>query len=537
MTASHTLTPSPILEQIPKHGSLFMSGYGMRLQVQHGHLCADWGVGRDRYNIRLSRVNRDLKRIIVVGSGGFATFDALRMIADIGASLIFLDGRGKLLFASTPTAPSGVRLRRAQCLALENGTALKLSRELISQKIDGQAAVVRDMLDNSVAAEAILRFKAELAEANDIDAVRLVEAIAAKMYWRQWADVPIRWVRKDESRIATHWQRFTSRISQITQSPRLATNPVNACMNLLHGLCEAECRIALITVGLDPEVGLMHRDLTNRPSLANDLQEVLRPSVDSFVLHWIQTELFRKADFWEDRNGNCRIASPLAKKLCETADTWRRLVAPAAEWIAQALWNSCRNLPKREQVLTTRLTQRRKSEGRGNTFELKIKSIPRPTKICEVCGAEGVKSRYCKVCAVEAARENMAQVALIGHSRPKSKRVKDRISKRISDHAVANTWWDSKSLPSWLTDEYYVQNIQPLLSNKKVREIAAATQVSQAYAAFIRSGKRRPHPRHWQSLAELVGVSSESHNAAEYCGIKVEPFPYLGPKMAVRNSL
>jgi CRISPR-associated endonuclease Cas1 len=508
MTAAHTLTRPSIFEQIPKHGTLFMSGYGMRVQVQHGHLCADWGVGRDRHSIRVSRVNRNLKRIIVVGSGGFATFDALRLVADIGASLIFLDGRGKLLFASTPTAPSDVRLRRAQCLALENGTALKISRELISQKIGGQAAIVRDMLGNSVAAEGILRFKAGLAEAHDIDAVRLQEALAAKMYWNQWADVPIRWPLKDEPRVAAHWKQFGSRISPLTHSPRLAANPPNACMNLIHGLCEAECRIALIAMGLDPEIGLLHCDAPNRSSLANDLQEVLRPAVDSFMLNWIQTERFSKADFWEDRNGNCRIGSPLAKKLCETGNTWRRLAAPVAEWVAQALWNSSSNSAKGEQILPTRLTQRRKSEGRGNTFELKIKSIPRPTKICEVCGAEGVKNRFCKACAVEAARENMAQVALIGHARPKAQRVKARISKTISDHAVANTWWNPNSLPNWLTDECYVQRIQPLLGGKKVREIAEAMQVSQPYAAFIRSGLRRPHKRHWEKLAGLVGVST-----------------------------
>src|SRR5215831_4710879 len=179
MTASHTVARSPIFEQVPKHGTLFMWGFGLRLEVQHGHLCASWGIGRDRHNVRLSRVNRDLKRVIVLGSGGFASFDAIRWVADIGASLIFLDGRGKLLFASTPTARSDVRLRRAQCLALENGTALKISRELVSRKIDGQATIVRDMLENPVAAEAILRFKAELAETNDIDSVRIAEALAA----------------------------------------------------------------------------------------------------------------------------------------------------------------------------------------------------------------------------------------------------------------------------------------------------------------------------------------------------------------------
>jgi hypothetical protein len=124
-------------------------------------------------------------------------------------------------------------------------------------------------------------------------------------------------------------------------------------------------------------------------------------------------------------------------------------------------------------------------------------------KVCEICGAEGVKNRYCKSCAVELSRENMTQVALIGHARPKTQRVKDRISKRISKHAVAKTWWDPKSLPSWLTEKYYVQRIQPLLGDKKVREVAKAIQVSQPYAAPVRAGRRRPHPRHWQALAKL----------------------------------
>jgi hypothetical protein len=33
-------------------------------------------------------------------------------------------------------------------------------------------------------------------------------------------------------------------------------------------------------------------------------------------------------------------------------------------------------------------------------------------------------------------------------------------------------------------------------------------QVSHPYAAFIRSGRRSPHPRHWKALAGLVGLSN-----------------------------
>jgi hypothetical protein len=185
---------------------------------------------------------------------------------------------------------------------------------------------------------------------------------------------------------------------------------------------------------------------------------------------------------------------------------WGRAIAPVAEWVAQALWNSSRS--KKKAAVPTRLTQRRRSEGRGNNFAMQPGPILRRQKICEVCGAEGVKNRYCRSCAVEVSKENMARVALVGHSRPKTSKVKARISKALSDHAVANSWWFPSSQPAWLNEAFYAQKIQPQLRTVKIREIAHALQVSQPYAAFIRSGRRRPHPRHWEALANLAGVSA-----------------------------
>ena len=197
-----------------------------------------------------------------------------------------------------------------------------------------------------------------------------------------------------------------------------------------------------------------------------------------------------------------------AARLSETALTWGRAVAPIAEWVAQALWNSSRRPAKKEENIPTRLTQRHRSEGRGNNFAARPSRVAPRKRICEVCGAGGVQNRYCRSCAVEVSRDNMAQVALIGHSKPKTSNVRARISKTLSDHAVANSWWSPSSLPAWLNEEFYVQKVQPQLRTVKVREIAQAMKVSQPYAAFIRSGRRRPHPRHWQALAELVGVSN-----------------------------
>ena len=66
-----------------------------------------------------------------------------------------------------------------------------------------------------------------------------------------------------------------------------------------------------------------------------------------------------------DKNGNCRLMTHLCAKLSETSPIWRRAVLPVAEWIAQVLWSSTGKSTSKEATLPTRLTQRRRTEGRG----------------------------------------------------------------------------------------------------------------------------------------------------------------------------
>src|SRR6266852_8310178 len=207
MAASKTV-PQPAQSHkflTPRHGVVNLFGYGIRVQVNAGHLLAHDGIADERRTIRLPRVGHGLKRLVIIGSDGFITLEALRWISDVGAAFVMLDRRGKVLAVTGPVAPSDARLRRAQALALGNGTALKISRELISQKLAGQAMLVRDMLHDSATSTAIDMLRGELPSAESIESVRLIEAQAAKTYWRAWSDVPIRWPRKDERRIPEHW--------------------------------------------------------------------------------------------------------------------------------------------------------------------------------------------------------------------------------------------------------------------------------------------------------------------------------------------
>jgi len=492
----------------PRHGVVTLFGYGIQVRVDRGHLILEDGIGAERYQARFPRVGHNLQRLVVVGSDGMVSLAALRWLADQDASFVMLERDGSVIATTGPVRPSDAKLRRAQALAHSSGAALRITRELISQKLAGQEQVARYKLLDAATADKIAQFRTEIPAADTIATVRLTEAQAALAYWSAWRTLPINFPKNDLRRVPDHWRSFGARISPLTGSPRRAANPPNAILNYLYAMLESEARLAAAGLGLDPGLGVLHVDAGNRDSLALDLLEPARPQVDAYLLDWITRQPLKREWFFEQRDGNCRLMGPFAARLSETVMMWRRAVAPIAEWVAQALWNSHHRSSTPAQSLPTRLTHRRRSEGRGNDFKVRASAAPRQVKICEVCGAEGVKNRYCRSCAVDASRETMAQVALLGHAKPKSEKTKARISRTLSDHAVANTWWDPSSRPSWLTEECYVNKIQPLLRCKKVSEIAVAMQVSKPYAALVRSGKRRAHARHWEKLAVLINVSS-----------------------------
>ena len=72
MAASPKLPHSPAPRQISKHGVLVLHGFGIKVRLHNSHFLADWGVGLDRYQVRLSRVDgHKLKRVILLGSDGY----------------------------------------------------------------------------------------------------------------------------------------------------------------------------------------------------------------------------------------------------------------------------------------------------------------------------------------------------------------------------------------------------------------------------------------------------------------------------------
>lgn len=190
----------------------------------------------------------------MIGSDGMVSLSALRWLADQKAAFTLLERDGTVLVTTGPVYPSDARLRHAQALASQSGTAVQIARELIDKKLAGQEQVARHKLRAVDNADAIHRYRSELAEAETPERVRLIESQAASAYWAAWRTLPIKFPRKDELRVPAHWRVFGARISPLTGSPRHAVNPPNAILNYLYALLESESRLAAAALGLETQV-------------------------------------------------------------------------------------------------------------------------------------------------------------------------------------------------------------------------------------------------------------------------------------------
>jgi CRISPR-associated endonuclease Cas1 len=505
MAASHTLQHPSAIPQISRLGVLTLHGYGVRVTMQAGHLQLEDGIGPERRKFRLPRINHRLKRLVCIAEDGFVTLSALKWLSEVGASFVLLDRLGRTRIITGPASSSETRLRRAQAIALTNGSAVNIGRELIAAKLTGQENLVRDKLKDDETANAISDLRENLFAAESIDAVRVVESRAAARYWSAWHDLPISFPHKNVERVPEHWLRFGARRSPLSGGPRLSINPPNSLLNYTNAVAESECRLAAVVCGLDPGIGLIHTDTANRDSLALDLIEPIRPAIEAWLLDWLMHEPLRRSDFFETPNGNCRLSSELCSKLSQTAPTWAELVAPWAEFVAHSLHAGRTSRALSPGGFKTPLTQAHRREAKGAPAP-KLK-MPKTEHICRGCG-KPIKKEHadCGSCAVGSATGRLVNVARSGRIAAQSPEARAKHAESERRHALARSSWNVSSQPAWLTSEFFLQKVQPLLLNISTAAIRSHIGVSRWYASKIRQG-RQPHPRHWLSLANLLGIS------------------------------
>lgn len=389
----------------PKDGMLILSGYGLHVAVERGHLVVSDGTGQNRRQGRLSRATSRLKRLVVIGHSGIISFEALRWLHDVGASFVQLDADGEVIVASGPSGLDDSRLRRAQALAASNGIGIAIARDLLRSKLHGQADVLSRLPDSEPAVAIVEDALRGLEDADTAAQLRSVEGKAAIAYWSAWTSVPMRLAKKDEAKIPNHWRSFGTRSSPLTGGPRSASNPINALFNYAYAILETEVRLAVLTMGLDPGMGILHADQKSRDSFVFDVIEPLRPVVDGYILTMLHERTFAMREFFETRQGVCRLMPPLPKALAEMSPRLGKLAAPVVEQVAQRLTQG-QGTAAQPLTVPTLLTQGNRSAGRE-----RVRTKPRrstsPEKLtmptaCRACGVilEDATRQYCEGCFV-----------------------------------------------------------------------------------------------------------------------------------------
>jgi CRISPR-associated endonuclease Cas1 len=523
-----------------KDGVLVLSGYGLHVGVARGQLTVSDGVGRMRRAGTLAKATAGLKRLVVLGHSGTISFEALRWLADCRAAFVQIDLDGNVVVASTSSGLDDPRLRRAQALAPWTGVGSALTRELLRQKLEGQAQVLAGLPQTTNGAAVIDQALAGLASTEQQKHFREVESVAATTYWAAWSLVPVRFAKKDAPHVPAHWRTFGTRSSPLTDSPRSAANPANALLNYLYAILEAEARIALLSVGLDPGIGVLHADQRSRDSLACDVMEAVRPQVDAYLLDLLTNHTFSARDFFETRQGICRLMPPLTHLLAETAPMWAIAVAPVAEEVATTLFASRDRTPVMEPVspparrgsatakttssrqgecLPTPLTEGHRRQGRAGSRNApsRLASPARPEMPhgCLGCGVLVPSSdrQYCDDCLPDryaelaqtlhvAGRQTLAQLRAQGADPAHSGESGHKRSRTNTQHQRAIAAWESATRQDGALPDYQ-RDIFPKLKHVSLNALLQATGLSLRYCWLIRRGERVPHPRHWAALANL----------------------------------
>ncbi len=219
--------------------------------------------------------------------------------------ICYLTQSGRFLARVTGGVTGNVLLRRTQYRVADADT-----RSLASAFVAGKILNCRNVLlrfvrdhgqkrgasDVQEATRRLLGYWERLQECTDTDALRGLEGDAAREYYAVFD-----YLITDPGETL----RFKGR----TRRPPL--DPVNALLSFFYTLLSYECASALETVGLDPQVGFLHRDRPGRLSLALDLMEELRPYVvDRLVLTLVNNGQVTPSGFLKKESGAVMMDEP-----------------------------------------------------------------------------------------------------------------------------------------------------------------------------------------------------------------------------------
>jgi CRISPR-associated protein Cas1 len=218
---------------------------------------------------------------IQISKGASITSDAVMLAVENEIEVLFMDKVGNPMGRIwSPKYGSISTIRKGQLAFIYSHDSVDWIKEVIRQKIENQQALML-MVDTSQNADNAALVNKNLRRLDDyrtkiasLDG-DIVNDVAAQL--RGWEGQASRIYFETMNLFIPERFRFDQR----SQHP--ATDVSNALLNYGYGLMYGKIEGAMIKAGIDPYIGVMHRDDYNRPVLVYDVIELYRVWVDYVV--------------------------------------------------------------------------------------------------------------------------------------------------------------------------------------------------------------------------------------------------------------
>jgi len=238
-------------------------------------------------------IHPDNVKSILISKGASITSDAALLAVEKEVEVIFIDPTGQpkgrlwsVNYGSVST------IRRKQLDFTFSKAAIDWIKKIIVTKIDNQSALLLSLTSDDAALEnkvstAINKLEDYKRKIISLEGL-VISDISASL--RGWEGAASRYYFETLSLFMPEQYQFNSR----SQHP--ATDIFNCMLNYGYGILYGKIEGALIKAGIDPYVGVFHRDDYNRPVLVFDVIEKFRVWVDYVVVALLTQQVI---------NGDC----------------------------------------------------------------------------------------------------------------------------------------------------------------------------------------------------------------------------------------
>lgn len=234
------------------------------------------------------RVPAQSIKSIQISRGAQITSDAVLLAIENEIEVLFMDKTGNPIGRIWSSKYGSIStIRKGQLSFSFSKEAVKWIKDIVSQKIENQQALllmmkVNDQVTKNKVDRAIRRLEDYKIKASALEG-EIVADIAPSL--RGWEGVASNIYFEALNLFIPEQYKFSRR----SQHP--AMDVVNAMLNYGYGLLYARIEGILIKAGIDPYVGVFHRDDYNRPVLVYDIIELYRVWVDYVVVSLVSQQV------------------------------------------------------------------------------------------------------------------------------------------------------------------------------------------------------------------------------------------------------